>query len=95
MNEAFCVEREISAGPGIGVVWDDEVDVESLTAEANRLLGSMAALAFSVNEAAVGDPVWLMGADAGTEVRRFAGEELLDLAHKVRMLEGLLYDRCD
>lgn len=69
-------------------------DIESLIGQANRSLSSISTLILSLDEQVMEGPVKVMDSGRDTEVRRLQGDEVLDLAYRVRLLEDMLYDRC-
>lgn len=94
MRETMIVEQEAQVIPEINCDFGDLDDLESLVGQANRSLSSMSSLILSLDERFLDNPVKVMDSGSDVEVRRLQGDEMLDLAYKVRLLENMLYDRC-
>ncbi|MBF0132700.1 MAG: hypothetical protein HQL75_08960 [Magnetococcales bacterium] len=94
MRETMIAEHEMRPVPEIGYGFGDMGDIESLIGQANRSLSSISSLILSLDERVMEGPVKVMDSDRDIEVRRLQGDEMLDLAYKVRLLENMLYDRC-
>ncbi|MBF0602629.1 MAG: hypothetical protein HQL07_02925 [Nitrospirae bacterium] len=94
MRETMIAEYETRPVPGIGCDFNGMGDIESLIGQANRSLNSISTLILRLDEQVVEGPVKVVDSDGDIEVRRLQGDEMLDLAYKVRLLENMLYDRC-